>query len=297
MIETRLLTYFLAVAREKNITKAAESLHITQPTLSQQIMSLEKQLGKKLFIRGKKAMTLTVDGVYFQKQAMNILEQLDHMERCIGSGENVNSGVVHIGCSETALPEFVIRAMQDMRKAYPGVQIHIHSENADSLTELLDAHQLDIAMRFSSFKVPGYDNYIMPHWSRWGILLPGNNLLARKSSLSAKDVMALPLIFPKKILTTPQQPSYFPFEIGELTIPIVCNHYNEAIRLTQEGFGFAYILEHAFSYERYPDLVFRPIEPNISTPFQLIAKKEPVLAPAPRYLKNLLQEELQQMAI
>ena len=73
MIETRLISYFLAVAREQSITKAANVLHITQPTLSKQMMELEKELGCRLFIRGKKQITLTEEGHYFRRRAQEVI--------------------------------------------------------------------------------------------------------------------------------------------------------------------------------------------------------------------------------
>lgn len=294
MIETRLLTYFLAVSREQNITKAAESLHITQPTLSQQMILLEKQLGKQLFIRGKKAMTLTAEGVYFQQRAEEILELLDRTERGIRSGENLEGSVIRIGCSETALPNFVSSAFLRMQENDPGIQLHVYTENSVSMQELLNKNLLDIAMLFAANKAPGFDHYAAPLRSRWGVLLPADSLLARKPSLSAKDIRPLPLVFPYKVFHTPMQPNYFPFELSELQIPAVCNHFEEAIRLTQRGIGYAYILEHAFVPERCPELVFRPLEPVITTPFYLLTKRDRALSPVARQFLDLLLEELNQ---
>ena len=297
MIETRLMTYFLAVAREQNITKAAESLHITQPTLSQQMMTLEKQLGKQLFIRGKKSMTLTAEGAFFRQQAEEILDLLEHAERSIRSGETLDSGVIRIGCSETSLPDFVSAAFRKLQQARPGVQLHVEMENCDSMTRLLDKNALDMALLFSAFRIPGYNHYAMPLHSRWGLLLPAYSLLARKPNVTARDMKTLPLIFPYKVFHTPQQPNYFPFDPQELNIPVVCNHFEEAIRLTQQGLGHAYILEHAFVPDRYPDLVFRPLEPAIVTPFYLLTKKEAALPPAPHEFLDLLLEELNRQAV
>ena len=127
MIETRLLHYFLAIAREQNITKAAESLFVTQSTLSRQMMDLEKQLGKQLFIRGKRKITLTEEGTYLRNRAQEIMELIDNTEAAFQANAESLGGDITIGCGETAVMDVITEQFAEFHRRYPDVKFHTHS--------------------------------------------------------------------------------------------------------------------------------------------------------------------------
>ena len=100
-MEFRVLQYFLAVAREETISGAADFLHITQPTLSRQMKELEDELGKQLFIRGNRQITLTEDGMLLRKRAEEIVDLVKKTEAEITLSDEIIAGEVHIGAGET----------------------------------------------------------------------------------------------------------------------------------------------------------------------------------------------------
>ena len=142
-MDIRILTYFLAVAREKNISRAAKSLHITQPTLSKQLKDLEEELGQKLFTRGSHNMTLTAEGMILRKRAEEIISMVDKTEAEFNSMENVIGGDIYIGGGETEAIRLVAEIAQDIRKDYPGIHYHLYSGNSEDVTERLDKGLLD----------------------------------------------------------------------------------------------------------------------------------------------------------
>lgn len=144
MIETRLLQYFLAVAEEQSITRAAEYLHITQPTLSKQMMELEYALGKQLLIRGKRNITLTEDGIYLRSRAREIISLMEKTEAAFRENEQTISGDVYIGCGEHRSSYRIMQLIYEIREEYPEIKFHFFSSNADAITERLDKGLLDM---------------------------------------------------------------------------------------------------------------------------------------------------------
>lgn len=146
MIETRLLRYFLAIAREQNITKAAEMLFVTQSTLSKQMMDLEKQLGKQLFIRGKRTITLTEEGTFLRNRAQEILELLENTEAALHADTEDLCGDISIGCGETIVMDWITGCLREFHVQYPDVRFHTHSGDADHVLERLDKGLVDMGL-------------------------------------------------------------------------------------------------------------------------------------------------------
>lgn len=146
MIETRLLHYFLAVAREQNITKAAQSLFISQSTLSKQMMDLEKQLGRRLFIRGKRKITLTEDGIFLRNRAREIMDLMENTETALHADAKNLSGDIYIGCGETVAMDMIAELIAEFRVRYPDVYFHTYSGDADAVTERIDKGLSDMGL-------------------------------------------------------------------------------------------------------------------------------------------------------
>ena len=137
-MELRVLKYFLTVAREGSITGAANSLHLTQPTLSRQLQDLEKELGQKLLIRGKYKVSLTPEGMILRKRAQEIVEMVEKTEAEFSSLKNTLSGDIYIGCGETDSMKYIAQIIKEIQNNYPEIKFHIHSGNAEDVTEKLD---------------------------------------------------------------------------------------------------------------------------------------------------------------
>ena len=168
IMEFRELRYFLAVAREENITRAAESLHITQPSLSKQLMELEKKLGKKLLIRGKKKITLTEEGVILRKRAEEIIELVEKTEQEISCDLEEVMGDIYIGGS---ISESVLAVAAELMNTYPGILFHFYSGDAVDVAERLNHGSLDFAVMLEPIDNIKYNFASLPERSEWGILM------------------------------------------------------------------------------------------------------------------------------
>ena len=186
MIETRLLTYFLAVAREQNITKAAETLHITQSTLSKQMMDLEFQLGKSLFIRGKRKLTLTEEGLFLRNKAQDILELIDNTEAAFHSQGRYLSGDITIGCGETSAMAMIADEYAHFHQRYPDVRLHTYSGAADLVMERLDKGLVDIGLLLGPVRQEKYDYFTLKQRDTYGLLMRDDCELAEQRSIQVE---------------------------------------------------------------------------------------------------------------
>lgn len=144
MIETRLLHYFLAVAREQNFTKAAEILHISQPTLSKQMMDLEAQLDKQLFIRGHRKITLTDEGIFLRARAQEIMELMNKTESTFQHNSHYIAGDIYLGCGKTYVMDYITNILNDIHSMHPDIKYHIYSGDSEAILERLDQGLLDM---------------------------------------------------------------------------------------------------------------------------------------------------------
>ncbi|MDO4555111.1 MAG: LysR family transcriptional regulator [Lachnospiraceae bacterium] len=180
MIETRLMHYFLAIAREQNITKAAESLHVTQSTLSKQMMDLERQLGKKLFIRGRRKVTLTEEGEYFRSRAQEVMEIVNSTEEVFHTSNHVLGGHISIGCGETIAMDTIAKMLGNFHEQYSEVKFHIHSGDADTVLERLDKGLIDMGLLLGPMRQEKYDYLNIHKKDVYGLLMPKDCELAKR---------------------------------------------------------------------------------------------------------------------
>ena len=156
-MELRVLRYFLAVAREENISRAAQALHITQPTLSRQLIDLEDELGVKLFLRKSQSrkIALTPEGLLLRRRAQELLELAYKTGQELKTVSQQVSGDIYIGGGETDAMRFIARTAKSLRQSYPAIHYHLYSGNADDVMERLDKGLLDfgiINMTIYSFR-------------------------------------------------------------------------------------------------------------------------------------------------
>ena len=145
-MELRTLRYFLAAASEENITRAADILHVTQPTLSRQLMDLERELGTTLMYRGKKGMTLTEDGLFFRQRAEEIVELADRLEQSFVERSTEVSGVISIGATESVGSRLFAKLIKQFSDKYPLVKFDLYNEMADYIKERMDKGLIDVGL-------------------------------------------------------------------------------------------------------------------------------------------------------
>jgi len=181
-MELRVLKYFLTVAQEENITRAAEVLHTSQSNLSRQLGELEESLGKKLFIRGSRKITLTEEGMYLRKRAKEIVELTERTEAELMSFDATPSGVVHIGAAETRLMQTISESMLSLQKEYPEITFDIFSGSTLEVNEMVDKGLLDFAVMVAPIDLTKYDYIELPIRERTGLLMRKDNPLAKKKN-------------------------------------------------------------------------------------------------------------------
>lgn len=279
MIETRLLYYFLAVAREQNITRASELLHITQSTLSRQMMDLEEQLGKQLFIRGKRRLTLTEEGNFLRSKAQEILELLDNTETALRSDEDILSGDICIGCGETYVMEMIAELFAQFHAQYPHVRFHTHSGDADTVLERLDKGLVDMGLLLGPIRQEKYDYLNLHLKDTFGLLLPKNCPLAAQETISIEQLKTLPLILSEQTFSGHQELEWFGADQAALHIVATYNLIYNATFMVEKGLGYALCLDKLVATQGR-DLTFRPITPDLSVDLYMVTKKYQTFSPA-----------------
>lgn len=193
-MDIRVLQYFLAVAREASITKAAESLNMTQPPLSRQLKELEGELGKQLLIRGNRRVTLTEEGMILRKRAEEMVELMEKTKAEVSSsGENIG-GEIYIGGGETKGIRLIAKVAEKIQRKHPDISYHLFSGNADDVTERLDRGLLDFGILIEPADIKKYDFIRLPTKDRWGLLMRKDYPLAEKTTIQPEDLQGLPLI-------------------------------------------------------------------------------------------------------
>jgi len=193
-LEIQVLRNFLAVAREGNITNAANHIHIAQPSLSRQIKNLEEELGQKLFIRGSHSVSLTPEGMLLRKRAEDVVSLVDKIEDEFDAMGNSVSGDIYIGGGETCMFRYVVDILKNLQKDYPNIHYHLYSGNAEEVTERLDKGLLDFGLLMQPADLTKYNCIDLPEKDIWGVVMRKDSILAEKESVTPKDLIGLPLI-------------------------------------------------------------------------------------------------------
>ena len=291
IMEFRVLKYFLMVAREENITKAAALLHLTQPTLSRQLMQLEAELGVKLFHRSKHSIILTEDGMLLKRRAQEIVSLSDKTVQELSHKEDVLSGEIAIGCGETKNMLFLSEQIRKFQQKYPLVQFSIHSAIADDIKERIEKGILDIGLLMEPVDIGKYEFIRMPQKEKWGILVRKDSELAAKESINPKDLTNVPLIMVKRELVKNELASWFGDYYEGLQIAATYNLILNAASMVERGVGVALCFDLGASF--YEDLCFIPLAPTLETGSVLVWKKNQTLGAATsqfmRYLRNAFQ--------
>ena len=279
-MELRTLRYFLAAAQEENITKAADILHVTQPTLSRQMMDLERELGVTLMLHGKNGLTLTDDGIFFRQRAQEIVELADRLEKSFVERQNNISGMVVIGASETVGSQTLSRLIKEFSGKYPAVQFTLYNETVDNIKDRLDKGLVDIGLLLEPVDVTKFDYVRLSQQDTWGLLVRDDHPLTEKESLTADDVAPYPLILPLRDNIRVEILHWLGRDEKELTIPLFYTLLSNAALMVAEGLGCAFCMDGALAIRSDPRLRFIPLEPRRVTHSVLVWKKNKIFSPA-----------------
>ena len=279
-MELRTLRYFLAAAQEENMTRASEILHVTQPTLSRQIMDLERELGVTLMLRGKNGLTLTDDGRFFRQRAQEIVELTDRLEKDIAGQKKDISGMVVIGASEVGGSQTLAKLIKEFSEKYPAVQFTLYNETVDNIKDRLDKGLVDIGLLLEPADVTKYDYVRLDRQDTWGLLMRDDHPLADKESLTVEDVASCPLLLPLRENIRAEILHWLGREENELRIPLFFTLLSNAALMVAEGLGCAFCMDGALAIRSDPILRFIPLEPRHMTHSVLVWKKNKLFSPA-----------------
>ena len=264
-MELRVLRYFLTVAKEQSFTKAAEQLHITQPTLSRQLAALEDELGTLLFNRSGRNITLTNEGLLLKRRALEILDLEDKIVDEFKENDGVVEGVISIGCGEFAAVETLAEICERYKKKYPRVQISLHTGTADVIYEMMNKGLVDIGLFLEPVNTDGLDYIRMQDSDHWVVGLRPDDPLAQKDYIRKEDLLGLPLILPERTGVQSELANWFGKDFEKLNVAFVSNLGTNAGVMAIHGLGYPISIEGAPRYWREDLLVQKKLYPEIKT--------------------------------
>lgn len=268
-----MLKYFLTVAREENITKAAEILHITQPTLSRQLSKLEEDLGVQLFSRGKKGIALTAEGMLFRRRASEIVELADKAERELSESEQLIDGEISVGCGELESVKLITKLFMSFKGKYPNVHLDLYTGNADQIKQRIDNGVTDIGVLLEPVEIEKYDFIRLNIKENWVVLMKPDDPLTQKEYITVQELSKLPLIMTKRQSIRNEIESWFRGYMDELNIVASSNLSTNASVLVEQSLGYALIVEGSMPFLDKSKATYRPLYPERSTTSVLAWKK------------------------
>lgn len=296
-MELRVLNYFLAIAREENFTKAAQQLHVTQPTLSRQISDLEQELGVKLFIRSNHNIILTEDGMILKRRAQEILSLADKAKRdFLHKGENLE-GVISIGSGEFLSTRCLTDCIARFQKKHPLVRYEFYSGNAGNICERIEKGILDIGLMSEPIDIRKYEFVSMPIKEEWGVWVREDSPLAGKTFIVPQDLIGIPLILPLGDFVQSNIGKWFGDYASQIDSIAKGNLlYNEAM-MVQSNIGAVIGIKLNCNYD---GLRFIPLKPALKIDTALAWKKEQIFSAATasfidfakQYLKSITNDKL-----
>ncbi len=297
-MELRVLEYFLAVAREQNITAAAETLHISQPALSTQLKNLEEEFGKPLLIRGVKGsrkVLLTDEGMILRKRAEEILSLVERTEEEITQSDENIVGNVFIGAGETETVRLFAKAAKKLQEKYPDIRYNISSGNAEHVLEYLDKGLIDFGLLFTRIDPKKYESIPIPSKDTWGVLMRTDAPLAQKETISPQDLWDKPLIVSQQKGDDVYLSQWLGKKESQLNIVGTYNLIFNASLLVDEGLGYALCYDKLIN-TCGSNLCFRPLSPALEAHGSIVWKKYQIFSKAAhvflQYVKDMLGNEI-----
>lgn len=278
-MEIRVLRYFLAVVREESITKAAEALHITQPTLSRQLSQMEDEVGVRLFDRGTCKITLTNEGILLRRRAEEILQLVDTTERELVEQDEQVEGKISIGCGEIAAVRMLPELIRTFREKYTRVSFDIFTATADLVKEQMDKGLLDIGLLLEPVDMEKYDFIRLDMKENWVVLMRPDDPLAEKKYVTAEDLLPLPLILPRRLNVQSELASWFGDHYGNINVAFTSNLCTNSAVMVGAGLAYSLVIEGAVLWDQ-SKITYRPLFPALTATSVLAWKRGQPFSPA-----------------
>lgn len=296
-MELRVLRYFLTVAQEENFTRAAEKLHVTQPTLSRQLRELELLYGTELFNRSARRVTLTENGLLLRRRAEEILALVDETEQELRATDEGLSGDIRIGAGESIHFGYVMQIANQLQTQYPQVKFHIVTGDGSAVLYQLDRGFIDFAFAYGAMDQEKYTTLALPpaYVDQWGVLVPKASHLAAKPYITREELRHEPLLISRQVLssTTHGQPlqQWFGCSFESLAIKGSFTMLYNGSLMVRAGMGYAIALDKIVEADTVgSELCFRPLEPPVYAAPAIVWRKQTYLSKASQKFLEYLQQ-------
>ncbi|MCG7337960.1 LysR family transcriptional regulator [Staphylococcus sp. ACRSN] len=277
-MDLRTLFYFVTVAKEESITRAANSLHITQPTLSRQIKDLEEELGVKLFKRSNHHIHITEEGVLLKHRAQELLDMSQKLQDEFKYIDKQIEGNVYVGCGETIGIQIIAEIFKDIQKEYPNVYFHIYSGNAEDIEYRLDKGLLDFGILIQPANLNKYEALNLPSSDRWGLITRKDSEFAHYSQIDREVLTDVPLICSRQAIdkTIPNNEflSWFGENDEEMNVVATFNLAFNAGMMVKANIGHAISLENLIDTSEENNLCFIPLYPVLEAKHNIVWRKD-----------------------
>ena len=277
-MEIRVLRYFLEIAREENMTRAAERLHVSQPSLSKQMKELEQELGKKLFRRGSASIHLTDEGMLLRKRAEDILAMVDKTTEEFKALDDVTGGDVYIGCAESSQIQYLADIIREFRERYPLLKYHILSGDTLQVAERLDRGLLDFAVIVEPPNLQKYNYIELPVADTWGVVMRKDCPLAKKGSVTVDDLTSYDLMSSPQSLEA-DFPRWCGEKMDELNMVGTVNLFFNGTVFVKAGNCLLLTFDRLADTGSDSELCFRPLTPPLQSKMYIIWKRYQVFSP------------------
>ncbi len=290
-MEIRVLRYFLTVAREENITRAAEKLHITQPTLSRQLHQLENEIGKKLLKRSNHSIQLTEDGMLLRKRAEEIIDLVEKTETEMIAGNEEITGDVYVGAGETDAVRIIAKIVRKIQNEHPGIIFHNISCDSIDVIDKLNKGLVDFGVLFEPSDFSSFEHIRFPVYDKWGILMRKDSDLAVNEYITSDMLANRPLIVSRQMMNTTDLSEWLEIPKKKVKITATSNLIFNGSLLVDEGMGYAVTLDKLINCTGESNLCFRPFYPLKPAQMYLVWKKYQVFSKAAERFLNDFRKE------
>lgn len=287
-MEIRVLRYFLTVVREEGINRAAEVLHITQPTLSRQLSQLEEEVGVKLFHRGAKKITLTNEGILLRRRAEEILSLVDRTQQELTWQDEFVEGRIVIGGGELAAMQVLPEIIEGFREKYPLVTFDIFTGNADLVKEQMEKGLIDIGVLLEPIDIEKFEFIRLRGKERWVVLMRPDDPLVEKESVNAKDLENTPLILPRRTNVQNELSNWLGNSFQEQQVLFTSNLTTNSALMVQRGLAYSLVIEGSIPFWDKEKIAYRPLSPELTANSVLAWKKQqPFSLAATKFIEHM----------
>lgn len=289
-MDSRLLKYFLAVVAESNITKAAERIHITQPTLSRQLVQLEEEVGAQLLIRGKRNVTLTEAGILFKKRAEEIIELIEKTEKELKEQNLLINGEIPIGAGEMKSTEIFPSIFKNFKERFPNVHYNFYTGNAEQIKEKIEHGLLDFGLLLEPTNIDNFEYIRLNIKEEWVVIMPSDDVLIEKPFITPKDLIGKSIILTKRKEIKSLIENWFDRYLEDVSIFATHNMTTNAAVLVEQKLGYAFVLKGSIYFYDKDKIVYKSLQPQVITNAVFVWKKHQIFSQSSKKFLEYIKE-------